>query len=180
LHALQDRIWQFRRDRSFAAFINIGRGLVRAIAPHEKNARTTVQRDYVYFQDFIPDNTFDIRVVVIGNQAFAFKRMIRSGDFRASGSGLLDHDPAGVPPDCIRTAFEIANKLHLQSVAFDFVCAAEAFLIIEISYAFALIGYKDCPGYWDSSLRWHTAKVTPQRFMIEHLLGQLKIDGRGE
>src|SRR3972149_1538458 len=50
------------------------------------------QSNYLYFQDYLPNNTHDTRVTVIGNRAFAFIRMNRPGDFRASGSGSIVYD----------------------------------------------------------------------------------------
>src|SRR5690606_31787781 len=47
------------------------------------------EKGYVYFQEFIPNNKFDIRVIIVGNKAFAVKRMVRVNDFRASGSGQI-------------------------------------------------------------------------------------------
>ena len=44
-------------------------------------------KDYVYFQKFLPNNKYDIRIVVIGDRAFGFIRYNRENDFRASGSG---------------------------------------------------------------------------------------------
>lgn len=46
---------------------------------------------YVYFQEFIPNNDSDIRVIVIGDKAFAIKRNVRENDFRASGSGNIEY-----------------------------------------------------------------------------------------
>ncbi len=43
------------------------------------------QKNYVYFQDFIPNDGFDIRVIVTGNMVFGFFRKVLPGDFRASG-----------------------------------------------------------------------------------------------
>lgn len=169
-HSLKDRIWQWRRDRTLGSFVDIGRGIVRAFIPHEKNRKSKIQRDYVYFQDFIPDNDCDIRVVVIGDRAFAIKRMVRGGDFRASGSGSIRYERDEIPEDCIRIAFEVTRNIKSQSCAFDFVQRNGEWLIIEISYAFSLPGYTQCPGYWDRDLEWHEGTVTPEQFMIEDLL----------
>lgn len=169
-HALKDRIWAFRRDRDLKSFLNISRGIARAIIPHENNTKSQLQRDYVYFQDFIPENDCDIRVNIIGNRGFAVKRMVRHGDFRASGSNFLRHARQELPEDCIRIAFETAAKLNTQSCAFDFIQHNGEWLIVEISYAFPLRIYQDCPGYWDKSLNWHEGPVRPDYFMIEDLL----------
>lgn len=153
--------------------MNIARGVARAVYPHEANSRSALQRDYVYFQDFVPDNNADIRVIVIGDKAFAIKRMVREGDFRASGSGAIVYDREAIPLDCIRIAFEVASQLRSQSCAFDFVKCADEWHIVEISYTFSLSVYKPCPGYWDSSLHWHSAFVTPERYIIEDVLTQI-------
>jgi glutathione synthase/RimK-type ligase-like ATP-grasp enzyme len=178
-HALKDRLWQFRRGKNLASFSNIGRGVVRAIIPHNKNRRSPIQKDYVYFQDFIPENDFDIRVVVIGKRAFAIKRVVRKGDFRASGSGVIIYDLHQIPIDCVKTSFVVACALRSQSCAFDFVKHKGSWLIIEISYAFSANAYRNCPGYWDEDLRWHARPVSPERFMIEDLLHRIETKQAG-
>lgn len=177
-HALRERLWQFRRRPNLRNFTDIGRGLFRAIIPHENNRNQTVERNYVYFQEFVPDRSFDIRVVVIGDRCYAFRRMTRDGDFRASGSGLMDHDPAAIPLSCVEAAFQVSQKLGAQSLAFDFVQIEDHTLIIEISYAFALKGYLGCPGYWRSDLTWHPGVVRPEYFMIEDVLTRLEGMGK--
>lgn len=178
-HGLWDRIWHFQRDRTLRSFINIGRGIIRAILPHEKHARSALQRDYVYFQDFVPNNDSDIRIVIIGDRAFAIKRMVRDGDFRASGSGSLVYEETQIPVECVRVAFDVTASLQSQCCAFDFVILDEAWFIVEISYAFSADAYRKCPGYWDSSLNWHATPVTPERFMLQDLLTALETGGNG-
>ena len=41
------------------------------------------EKGYVYFQDFIPGNEYDLRIAVVDNYICAFKRKVRAGDFRA-------------------------------------------------------------------------------------------------
>lgn len=137
-----------------------------------------VQKGYVYFQDFIPDNVFDDRVVVIGNRALFLRRGVRKGDFRASGSGLLKYEKELVPEDSLRIAFEVSKKLNTQSLAFDFVYDKEGNpLIVELSYAYSMgKAYDDCPGYCDSDLVWHDKPVDPQRFIIEDFIASLSYE----
>lgn len=172
-HSLKDRIGHFRRDPSMRAFFDIGRGIARAILPHEKNRKSAVQRDYVYFQDFVPDCDHDIRVVVVGNRCYAYLRGVREGDFRASGSGILNNDPGAIPIRCIEIAFDVVNKLKMQSAAFDFVSTGDEYLLVEMSYVFGLNGARMSSGYWDSSMKWHPAPVTPERFILEDMLAAL-------
>jgi hypothetical protein len=170
LYALKERIWHYRRDRSLRAFLNIGWGILRGILPHKKYRRSAIQRDYVYFQDFVPGCDHDIRVVVVGNRCYAYRRKVREGDFRASGSGIIDNDPGAIPGQCIEIAFDVVNRLEIQSAAFDFVSTGDEYLIVEMSYAFGLNGARMGSGYWDRSLSWHAAPVTPERFMLKDLL----------
>ena len=101
---------------------------------------------YAYFQDFIPNNTFDIRVVVIGDKLMAEKRYARKGDFRASGSGLFEY--GSIPENVMKIAFETAEKLQLQSVAFDFIFDKDRPFIVEMSYGFGTHGIAHSGGYW--------------------------------
>lgn len=170
VYSLQNRIWEFRRDKTIASLFNIAKGVARVLVPHRKNARSPIQQNYIYFQDFIPGNDCDIRVVAIGDRAFAIKRLVRAGDFRASGSGSLIYDPAEIPMKCIETAFQVSKTLNMQCCAFDFVFDGINWLIVEISYAFTAEAYRKCPGYWDGNLIWHEESVNPERFIVDDLL----------
>ena len=111
------------------------------------------EKGYVYFQDFIPNNNSDLRVVVIGNRLLAEKRYCRKGDFRASGSGVFEYTT--VPDEVIEIAFSTAKRLSLQSVAFDFIFDNNKSLIVEMSYAFGFKGLSHCPGYYTRDKVWH-------------------------
>lgn len=110
---------------------------------------------YAYFQEFIPDNEYDTRMIVIdGKYAFGEKRFVRKNDFRASGSGIFSYD--NIDTEIVKVAFDVAKSLKLQSVAFDFVYGKDKKpLIIEISYGFGTKGAKKCPGYWTDDMKWH-------------------------
>ena len=123
---------------------------------------------YIYFQDFVPDNTFDTRLVVVGNRCFGMRRYCRDDDFRASGSGMLDYDHNKINIEMVKIAFQSSKTLKTQSAAFDFVVDKNQPKIIEVSYCFVMgESYDNCEGYWDEDLRWHDESVDPQRFMID-------------
>ena len=134
------------------------------------------QKGYVYFQDFITDNAYDDRLVVIGNRCFCVRRHCRKNDFRASGSGVKSYDHRLFPEAAIRIAFDISRKIKSQSAALDFIYDSEGQpLICEISYGF-ITGpfYEDCDGYFDCELQWHAEKVNPQYFIIEDFVNLLR------
>ena len=126
---------------------------------------------YVYFQDYIPNNVFDIRVIVIGNKAFAIKRMVRENDFRASGSGNIKYDPQEIPLDCISISFDVSKRMHAQSIALDYVLDDNARpLVVEVSYGFAVHAYDSCPGYWTDDMKWHEEFFIPQEWMLQDIV----------
>lgn len=176
LGPLKERLWQVRRDRSLRSLMDISRGVYRSIRLHPDYRRAPRQRDYAYFQEFIPDNDYDIRVIVIGSRAFGIKRMVREGDFRASGSGRIVHDPSSISLEFIRVAFNTTARLGAQSVAYDFMLTGEGPVIGEISYAFSLEAYEECSGWWDADLTWHSGRFQPQVFMIEDMLARIEDD----
>ena len=171
---LQQRFWILRRDKDLKSVIHFLKGIVRIFFPKKGLNLLQRQKGYVYFQDFIPNNDFDDRIVIVGDRAFALKRLVRKDDFRASGSGLFSYDKDNFNLASIKIAFKIAAKLNLQSVAFDFIYKAKNPLIVEISYAYSMgSAYDDCPGYWDNKLNWHDDNVNPQRYIIEDFIKSL-------
>lgn len=132
------------------------------------------ERGYAYFQEYLPDNPFDIRVVVIGRRAFSIKRLAPNNDFRASGSGIIKYDRTELDDRCAQIAFDVTSKIQANCLTFDFLYAADGNpLIVEISYGFVQEVYDPCTGYWDDTLTWREEKVVPQWWMIEDLLAKI-------
>lgn len=133
------------------------------------------EKGYIYFQDFIPNNDSDFRIIIINKKAFGLKRMVLKGDFRASGSGNFYHDINLFDENLLKLSFNIAEKLKMQSCAFDFVYDRNNNpLIVEISYGFSPAGYEACPGYWDNELQFHKGKLNPYGWMVDEVLENLK------
>ena len=129
------------------------------------------EKGYVLFQKFIPNNTFDIRIITIGDKAFGLKRLVRKGDFRASGSGFIEYEKEKIDERCVAIAFEVSANLNGQCVAYDFVFDEQNNpLIVEINYGFAHEAYFKCPGYWDGQLNWHEESFNATHWMIDLLI----------
>lgn len=134
------------------------------------------QRGYLYFQDFLPDNGFDTRITIIGNRAFGFTRNTRPGDFRASGSGDIDYDLKRIDMRCIKIAFETAEKLETQSLAFDFIFDRENRpWIVEISYCYQSKAVYNCPGYRDREMNRQEGHVWPEDAILIDLLEAITV-----
>jgi len=129
------------------------------------------EKGYIYFQDFIPGNDHDIRVIVIGNKAFAIKRLVRKNDFRASGSGYLQFDKNLFSKELIQTAFNITGRIRVECIAMDFIFLKNKPHLVEISYGFPTRDFiEGCEGYWDSNLNWHEDKFDPYGWIVDDLL----------
>lgn len=165
---LQERFRKYRLGKTSAW--NVMKGILRLFRKTEYARVTGKEIGYVYFQDFIPGNDHDIRVIVIGDKAFAIKRMVRKDDFRASGSGFILYEKEHFDEETIRLSFDISDKLGSQCMAYDFVFLDKKPMIVEISYGFAMEGYDDCSGYWDKQLKWHEGKFNPYGWMVEDVI----------
>ena len=151
-------------------------GYIRVFAEPYYSKVMGKERGYAYFQDFIPNNDSDIRVIVIDNKAFAIKRMVRENDFRASGSGNILYNKEFFDIKTIQLAFDLADKIQGQSVAFDFVFDNEKPLIVEVSYGFSKEGYDDCEGYWDRDMNWYQGKFDFCGWMVETVIEKIKLN----
>jgi hypothetical protein len=168
----------FKKYRAGKSSITeVMKSFARVVIPTNFSKMSGRERGYVYFQDFVPNNNFDIRIIVIDGKAFGLKRFVRANDFRASGSGNFDYAREEFDERCIRISFETTSKLKLQCAAYDFVFDEKNEpLLVEVSYGFASAGYDACPGYWDEDLSWHEGKFNPQGWMVESVLKE--IEGR--
>jgi glutathione synthase/RimK-type ligase-like ATP-grasp enzyme len=63
------------------------------------------QKNYVIFQEFLPNEGYDLRVYIIGNNFLGIYRDVPKGDFRASGGGLI------VKKDIPREALLFAKRV---------------------------------------------------------------------
>jgi glutathione synthase/RimK-type ligase-like ATP-grasp enzyme len=168
-NGLFDRINKFRQKK--ATIKNVMGGIVRAIKPKEFERMSKKEKGYFYVQEYIPNNKFDIRIIVINNKAFAIKRMVRAGDFRASGSGTIFYEKENFNNTTLKTAFNVANSLQSQCCAFDFVYDQENQpLIVEVSFGFTHSGYNRCVGYWNNYLEFFEGPFNPYGWMIDNLI----------
>ncbi len=153
-------------------YVDARRRLGASLRREDPSPFWQVHKNYVLFQEFLPGNAFDTRVTVIGERAFAFRRLVRPNDFRASGSGKIDHDPGPIDSRCVRLALDISQKLHFQTMAYDFLFNRQGEPeICEISCMYADWAVQACPGYWDASLNWVEGHYWPQYCILVDALG---------
>jgi len=131
-----------------------------------------IQKNYMYFQNFLPNNNYDTRITVIGKRAFAFRRYNRKGDFRSSGSGLIDYDQSKIDLRFVKLAFKITRHFGFQVMTYDFLIDENSNpQICEMGYTFLDEAVYNVPGYYEENLKLITGHHWPQEYILKDLLG---------
>ncbi len=115
------------------------------------------ESDYCYFQEFIENNGYDIKIVVINDKLIPLCRNIRKGDWRASGGGDCYTDISMVTEQIRKSAFDTFDKCGFQCIGFDYVVDKNTNegKIIEMCYGFDFQALSDVGGYFDRHGNWH-------------------------
>lgn len=162
---------RFRRWKTGeGSFTGVLKGLGRLVISTEFSKFHAPEKGYVYFQDFIPNNDTDTRIVVVGNKIIGERRGVRKGDFRASGSHILLPDHKEVDIRCVDMAHKISNRLNLQIGVFDFIHNDKNEpLIVEISYG-TDPDYSECEGYWNEKMDFIKCPVDLPQLIIKSFI----------
>lgn len=90
------------------------------------------QKNYVYFQEYIPNSGYDMKVIVVGRQLFGAYRMVPKGDFRASGMNLIER--RSLPEEAMRIALHANSVVQSPALGLDMICGLDGtYRIIEMS-----------------------------------------------
>jgi len=171
----KDKLKKFQEQPSKYNFKILIKSIGRLFIPTEHEKYMNNEKGYIYFQDFIPKNTFDLRIIIINNKAIGIKRLCRKDDFRASGSEKIIYDKNQIDIKSIKIAFNVSKKLNFQCMAYDFVYGVDNQpLIVEMSYHFSATAYDKCQGYWDENLNWYNEPINPQNMIIQSILNKIK------
>jgi len=128
----------------------------------------------IYWQDFISDNTGDLRITVIGDKyAFGFWRNNRPNDFRASGSGLIDY-LRPVPEKPLRYCLKLNKDMGFDSMCYDILFSGDDFVLTEMSYSYSDSAIYNTHGHYllheDDDLTYEERHVWPQELWVEWAL----------
>ncbi len=156
--------------------------LKRGVMPDFFDDGYELQTGYIYLQEYLQENEYDTRITIIGRRAFGFRRFNRPNDFRASGSGLRDLDPATIDQRFIRLAYRIAQALNMKSCAIDGLYRGEECVACEITYAFVGKVPYECPGHWElegepetGALKWVDGQMWPEEAQAEDFIQRLMV-----
>jgi len=172
---LKERLYKWNRNKDLASLKLVIGGIARLLIPNDVEKFSNKEKGYIFFQDFIPDNKFDTRVVVVGERCYSYRRFVRKNDFRASGSSNYSFDPKLTDKRMIEIAFDVSAKLGVQSMAYDFIYDNDIPKIVEISYSYCMgkNSLDECPGNCDRNFVWHEEEVKSQNYMIENFIKSL-------
>lgn len=136
------------------------------------------QKDYVYFQEYIPDASYDLRVIVVGNIFTGFYRMKPKNDFRASGAGL--EEKREIPKEALLLAKEVKDKFNVTILAVDMIKSENQgeYKVIEASifttiYSAEELIINGVPGYYsycNSRFDFRLGKYWVQELALNEVL----------
>ncbi|WP_299576280.1 hypothetical protein [uncultured Sunxiuqinia sp.] len=91
------------------------------------------QKDYILFQEFISDATYDLRIMVTGDKLFGYYRYPKKGDFKASGAGNVVKK--AIEPKALDLAFKVKELFKANFLATDLLFSEKLnqYFIIESS-----------------------------------------------
>lgn len=108
-------------------------------------------------QEFIPDLKGDYKILIFGKKFFVLKREVRSGDFKASGSGIFTFPGKDEVPDrLLNFSKSVFDKLDVPYVSMDIADSnSECHLIEYQATNFGPYTLVNSPGYFqEHGRRW--------------------------
>lgn len=164
-----DSIKHFQRNQNVISILKFFKRLVEAVfKPNRLNSLDFFEPGYVLAQEFIANCNCDYRIIVSMRQkAWGIVRGVRKDDFRASGSGIVEYNKDLFPPELIQLAFDHAESLKSDFVAFDYLWVNNnEFKLVEYSYGLSAKVYDRCEGYWSKDLSF---TKTEEHLLMTHI-----------
>ena len=115
--------------------------------------RSDLQKDYVLFQEFLPDNPGDYRLVCVGDDTVSgFFRFNREDAPMASGSGKFNTDD--LPAELLDYISEIHSRTGYDIMSYDLIKNRSGeWVVTEMSVIYGDLTHKvydEAPVYWRS------------------------------
>ena len=160
--------------RDFKTFINRAKKIPDFLWSRRFGKGLPIERGYCYFQKYIENSGYDIKLAVVGEKCSFLTRHVRKADFRASGSGDIFYDRSLVPEEAVRSAFEAVKGLKAQCIGFDYVVESKTLkpYIIEMCHGFDVDAIYRANGYWTPDLVWHDKPLNVKAEILENMFKQ--------
>jgi len=124
---------------------------LRLIKYRTKYVKESFYRKKFIVQNLIPNLSNDWKVLVFGNRCYVLYREVRSGDFRASGSGKFEFRKE-IPEGMLDYALSVKNHFDVPSISLDIGYDGKAFHLIEFQFLyFGTTTLEKSPFYFEKS-----------------------------
>jgi hypothetical protein len=90
-------------------------------------------RNKFIIQNFIPNLSYDFKILVFYSKIYILKRGVRKNDFRASGSGLFEF-PENLPNGILSYAYSIFKDFNVPFISLDIAFDGTTFYLIEFQF----------------------------------------------
>jgi len=161
-----------KSSKNIKTFIKRAKRIPEFIRSFTNAKKFNRERGYVFLQEFIPNDGFDLKIVVVGDKLSFIGRNILKGEFRASGGGSLFYDKTMVPKNVIDSAFKTSDKLGFNCMGYDYVVDKSSIngKIIEISYGFSHQALINAGGYFDREGNWIEESLNAPEEILKNLI----------
>lgn len=165
-----------KSTKSFKTLVNRAKRIPEFLRTLRNSKMFPHEKGYVYLQEFVPNDGYDLKIVVVGDKLSFIGRNIREGEFRASGGGDLFYDKSFVTQNVIDSAFKTSDELGFKCMGYDYVVNKNTGegIIIEISYGFSHEALLSAGGYFDRKGNWHEEPINAPQEVIHHLILELE------
>ncbi len=121
----------------------------------------TKEKNFI-LQEYIPNLSFDYRVLALNENYYVMKRHANKGDFRASGTKKFDFD-FELPKELLDFAFSIKSKFDTPFLSMDICQSDGAFHLLEFqALHFGINVYMQSKKYFKRSNGvWNEHNFTP-------------------
>jgi glutathione synthase/RimK-type ligase-like ATP-grasp enzyme len=102
---------------------------------HQDYTVESQYRNKFIVQNFIPNLSGDYKVLIFGSKYYVLKRDAKSGDFRASGSGIRNFVKE-IPDGILAFAQDCFNVFNVPHVSIDIAYDGKRFYLIEFQCLF--------------------------------------------
>lgn len=153
-----------RSSKTIKLFINRAKRIPEFIRTLKDAKQFPNEKGYVVFQEFIPNDGFDLKIVVVGDKLSYLARKVSGGD--------IFYDRSLITKNIIELAFATSDKLGCKCMGYDYVVDKHTGIgkIVEISYGFSYTAQLSAYGYFDRSGTWHTTPLNAPKVLLNNLL----------
>ncbi|MGO2103523.1 MAG: ATP-grasp domain-containing protein [Psychroflexus halocasei] len=164
-----------KSSKSIKTFINRVKKIPEFLRTLKNSKKFPNEKGYVYLQEFIPNNGYDLKIVVVGEKLSFIGRNIREGEFRASGGGDLFYDKSFVTQNVIDSAFRTSDEIGFKCMGYDYVVDKDSGkgIIIEISYGFSHEALLSAGGYFDRKGIWHAEPLNAPKELLKNIVSKI-------